>query len=97
MERPISHRDIPRWDLMVVLRYLMKPPFEPMRLSSIADLTHKTAFLIMLATAKRNSEVWTFSSDVHFGLNKMNAMLSFYLGLLRKPRRWTNLRLALIQ
>jgi hypothetical protein len=64
IERHISHRDIPRWDLMVVLRYLMKPPFEPMRLSSIADLTRKTAFLLTLAMAKRNSEVWAFSSDV---------------------------------
>ena len=87
MERPISHRDIPRWDLMVVLRYLMKPPFEPMRLSSIADLTRKTAFLITLATAKRNSEVWAFSSDVRFGSNKMNATLSFLPGFIAKTQK----------
>ena len=87
IERPISHRDIPRWDLMVVLRYLMKPPFEPMRLSSIADLTRKTAFLITLATAKRNSEVWAFSSDVRFGPNKMNATLSFLPGFIAKTQK----------
>ena len=30
IERPVQHREAPRWDLMVVLRLLMKPPFEPM-------------------------------------------------------------------
>ena len=30
IERPVLHREAPRWDLMVVLRFLMKPPFEPM-------------------------------------------------------------------
>jgi hypothetical protein len=62
----------------------MKPPFEPMRLSSIADLTRKTAFLLSLAMAKRNSEVWAFSSDVRFGLNKMNVTLSFLPGFIAK-------------
>jgi hypothetical protein len=65
----------------------MKPPFEPMRLSSIADLTRKTAFLITLATAKRNSEVWAFSSDVRFGSNKMNATLSFLPGFIAKTQK----------
>jgi hypothetical protein len=52
----------------------MKPPFEPMIQSSIADLTRKTAmFLVTLATAKRNSEVWAFSADVRFRHNKSNA------------------------
>ena len=87
LERPISHRETPRWDLMVVLRYLMKPPFEPMRLSSTADLTRKTAFLLTLATAKRNSEVWAFSADVQFGPNKQNATLSFLPGFIAKTQK----------
>ena len=62
-----KHREAPRWDLMVVLRRLMRPPFEPMNMASLADLTRKLAFLLTLASAKRNSEVWAFSADIHFG------------------------------
>ena len=87
LERPIHHREIPRWDLMVVLRYLMKPPFEPMSQCSLADLTRKTAFLVTLATAKRNSEVWAFSADVQFGQDKSSATLSFLPGFLAKTQR----------
>ncbi len=65
----------------------MKPPFEPMSLCSLADLTRKTAFLVTLATAKRNSEVWAFSKDVLFGPNKTNAMLSFLPGFLAKTQK----------
>ena len=36
IERPVQHREAPRWDLMVVLRLLMKPPFEPMNILSKA-------------------------------------------------------------
>ena len=57
IERPVQHREAPRWDLMVVLRLLMKPPFEPMNMASLADMTRKLAFLLTLASAKRNSEV----------------------------------------
>ena len=87
LERPIHHREIPRWDLMVVLRYLMKPPFEPMSQCSLADLTRKTAFLVTLATAKRNSEVWALSADVKFGQDKSSATLSFLPGFLAKTQR----------
>ena len=44
IERPIQHREAPRWDLMVVLRSLMRPPFEPMNMASLADMTRKLAF-----------------------------------------------------
>ena len=45
----------------------MRPPFEPMNMASLADMTRKLAFLLTLASAKRNSEVWAFSADVRFG------------------------------
>ena len=77
IERPVQHREAPRWDLMVVLRLLMKPPFEPMNMASLADMTRKLAFLLTLASAKRNSEVWAFSADVRFGLDYNAATLSF--------------------
>ena len=65
--RPVQHRVAPRWDLMIVLRRLMRPPFEPMNMASLADMTRKLAFLLTLSSAKRNSEVWAFSTDVCFG------------------------------
>ena len=77
IERPVQHREAPRLDLMVVLRLLMKPPFEPMNMASLADMTRKLAFLLTLASAKRNSEVWAFSADVRFGQDYNAATLSF--------------------
>ena len=44
----------------------MRPPFEPMNMASLADMTRKLAFLLTLASAKRNSEVWAFRAVVHF-------------------------------
>ena len=84
IERPVQHREAPRWDLMVVLRFLMKPPFEPMNMASVADMTRKLAFLLTLATAKRNSEVWAFSADVRFGQDYNAATLSFLPNFLAK-------------
>ena len=31
---------------------------EPMNMASLADMTRKLAFLLTLASARRNSEVW---------------------------------------
>ena len=84
IERPVQHREVPRWDLMVVLRLLMKPPFEPMNMASLADMTRKLGFLLTLASAKRNSEVWAFSPDVRFGQDYNAATLSFLPNFLAK-------------
>ena len=87
VERPRSIRETPRWDLAVVLRFLMRPPFEPMNLCSLPNLTRKTAFLLTLASAKRNSEVWAFSANVAFGPNKSSATLSFLPDFIAKTQR----------
>ena len=68
---------------MIVLRRLMRPPFEPMNMASLADMTRKLAFLLTLASAKRNSEVWAFRAVVRFG----QAVVSAKSVLLKK--RWT--------
>ena len=54
IEHPRTVRETPRWDLAIVLRFLMRHPFEPMNVCSLADLTRT------LASAKRNGEVWAF-------------------------------------
>ena len=71
IEGPVQHREAPRWDLMIVLRRLMMPPFEPMNMASLADMTRKLAFLLTLALAKMNSEVWAFSADVRLHIMQL--------------------------
>ena len=65
----------------------MRHPFEPMNICSLADLTRKTAFLLTLASAKRNSEVWAFSADVVFGHDKQSATLRFLPGFIAKTQK----------
>jgi len=87
VERPRTLRETPRWDLAVVLRYLMRPPFEPMNVCTLPNLTRKTAFLLTLASAKRNSEVWAFSADVAFGPDKSSATLRFLPDFIAKTQK----------
>ena len=50
-------RRVPLWDMHLVLEALRSPPFEPLRSLDRATLTKKTAFLVMLASGRRASEV----------------------------------------
>ncbi|KAK7110404.1 hypothetical protein V1264_014287 [Littorina saxatilis] len=56
-----SKIQLPAWDLFLVLRYLASEEFEPLHLASLANLTRKTLFLVLLATARRGSEVHALS------------------------------------
>ena len=56
-DRPKSSRNLPKWNLSVVLNELTKAPFEPMKDSDLKHLTLKTAFLLALASGKRCSEI----------------------------------------
>ena len=55
--RPKSSRNLPKWNLSVVLNELTKAPFEPMKDTDLKHLTLKTAFLLALASGKRRSEI----------------------------------------
>ena len=50
-------KDIPKWDLGLVLKVLMGAPFEPMVSCSFEHLTYKTVFLVSLATGARRGEL----------------------------------------
>ena len=52
---------LPKWDLNVVLRALLGPPYEPIWEISFKCLTQKTVFLLALATAARISELHSLS------------------------------------
>ena len=47
----------PAWDLNIILDHLRGAPYEPLSQASLEHLTHKTAFLLSLATAARVSEL----------------------------------------
>ena len=44
-DRPKSSRNLPKWNLSVVLNELAKAPFEPMKDTDLKDLTLKTVAL----------------------------------------------------
>ena len=56
-DHPKSSRNLPKWNLSVVLNKLTKAPFEPMKDTDLKHLTLKTAFLLALASSKRRSEI----------------------------------------
>ena len=53
--RPRTRVLTPSWSIPAVLASFAKPPFEPLHDVSLADLTHKTLFLIAAASARRRS------------------------------------------
>ena len=61
---PVPRTSPPAWDLDIVLRSLVRSPYEPLREASWKDLTKKTLFLLALATAKRVGELQALSARV---------------------------------
>ena len=68
-DRPKSSRNLPKWNLSVVLNELTKAPFEPMKDSDLKHLTLKTAFLLALASGKRRSKIhaWVANKVANLG------------------------------
>ena len=64
IQRPVARVSPPSWDLNLVLKALMAPPFEPLGEASFRNLTKKTLFLLSLATARRVGEVQALSARV---------------------------------
>ena len=77
-DRPKSSRNLPKWNLSVVLNELTKAPFEPMKDSDLKHLTLKTAFLLALASGKRRSEIhaWVANKVANLGQWEKVALFS---------------------
>ena len=56
-DRPKSSRNLPKWNLSVVLNELTKAPFERMKDTDLKYVNLKTASLLALASGKRRSEI----------------------------------------
>ena len=69
-DHPKSSRNLPKWNLSVVLNELTKAPFEPMKDTDLKHLTLKTAFLLALASGKRRSEIHAWVANKVFNLGQ---------------------------
>ena len=66
---PKSSRNLPKWNLSVVLNELTKAPFEPMKDTDLKHLILKTAFLLALASGKCHSKIhaWVANKASNLG------------------------------
>ena len=62
-DKPKSSRNIPKWNLSVVLHRLSQPPFEPQEQADLKFLTWKVVFLLALGSGKRRSEIHAWTLD----------------------------------
>ena len=86
-QRPVAHREVPKWDLSLVLGSFTKVPFEPLTTSSLKNLTLKTCFLLSLATAKRVSEIQAFSNIICHSEDWSSITLTFDPSFIAKTQR----------
>ena len=76
-DRPRALGKLPPWDLCLVLRMLTKSPYEPLGTADLKFVTHKTAFLVALASAKRRSELHAITkSSVRFSRDGNSVIMS---------------------
>ena len=59
--RPPQRRQVPQWDLLLVLRTLCAAPFEPLQTTELSWLSMKTAFLLAITSTKRVGELHALS------------------------------------
>ena len=74
---PKSSRNLPKWNLSVVLNELTKAPFEPMKDTDLKHVTLKTAFLLALASGKRHSEIHAWVANKVSNLGQWEKVVLF--------------------
>ena len=75
---PKSSRNLPKWNLSVVLNELTKAPFEPMKDTDLKHLTLKTAFMLAFASCKRNSEIHAWVANKVSNLGQCEKVALFH-------------------
>ena len=76
-DRPKSFRNLPKWNLSVVLNELTKALFEPMKDTALKHLTLKTTFLVALASGKRRNEIHAWVANKVFNLRQWEKVALF--------------------
>ena len=88
LERPRAAKTFPEWDLALVLRCLMRSPFEPLQAATVRNLTYKTVFLLSLASSHRRSEIHAIAfKHTAFSRGDGSAYLTTYPEFLSKTQR----------
>ncbi len=77
IKRPTMMSTVPKWDIALVLRNLTGPPYEPLHLATPKDLTHKTVFLLGLASAKRIGELHALTNEISHTENWTSVSIRF--------------------
>ena len=91
---------LPAWNVDVVLRALIAPPYEPLDSADLRSATMKVLFLVALATAKRVGELQALSATVaRRGDDRLLSYLPEFVAktesqLRSLPREFTLLSLA---
>ena len=75
--RPKSSRNLPKWNLSVLLNELTKAPFEPMKDTDLKHLTLKTAFLLALVSGKHHNEIHAWVVNKVFNLGQWEKVALF--------------------
>ena len=63
LQHPKYKELCPKWNLALVLAYIISPPFEPIMKASLWHLTLKTVFLHKLASSRHRNELHALSCD----------------------------------
>ncbi|MPC60384.1 hypothetical protein E2C01_054428 [Portunus trituberculatus] len=75
---------LPAWDLSLVLRSLLRPPYDPLRTASLRDVSLKTMFLLVLTSARRVSGLHGLSAEVCHSKGWTSMTFSFASDFLAK-------------
>ena len=89
LQRPVERSLAPKWDLSCVLSSLCSEPYEPLHKASRFHLSLKIVFLLVMAAARRVSEIHAFSMDSgHLRFNQSDGSVSLWTqtGFLAKNR-----------
>ena len=76
-DRPKISRNLPKWNLSVVLNELTKAPFEPLKDTDLEHLTLITAFLLALAYGKRRREIHAWVANKVSNLDQWEKVALF--------------------
>ncbi|MPC82569.1 hypothetical protein E2C01_077244 [Portunus trituberculatus] len=77
---------LPAWDLSLVLRSLLCPPYEPLQSASLRDVSLKTVFLLALTSARRVNGLHGLLAEVHHSKSWTSMTFSFTPDFLAKTQ-----------